>query len=499
MVMEEKRKMRKIIVISPILPTLLLVSLILSSSIKAANLQFELRSLIETSAFDEYPYVLQDSTNKIWVFFASDGTDGVRHIYYITSVDGGATWTDQALFLPAFVPEQYAFYPVAFQDSTGKFWVAWLNHTAPHNADQIWFTASNDGETWTLPKLICNNHNDIGGFIETDGKIWFFFSPLSSYWRASYKTTDDGGNTWSDLVPITTDSGMRTPHATVLSNGTIFVVYRAGAYHFEANIGYSASSDGGSTWTIGVVDDPAYPEWDGNPRVIEHNENIYVLFNRGYEQTGNGEDIWFRVWNITKWENPQQVTNSSISEHPCPIFINNGLWVAYQTYNGDIWIAVSSTTTPPPPPPPGQISIELSGGHDYLPWENVKVKVAALAADVNTMEPISGANVTITIYDPENSLWINDTMTEKLNTGVYIWESTETVREIFRDYGKGVYVVYGEASLNNGPTASDILTFHIDPPPEDKNNQLPTIIGISLAAIAIIASAAIFIKKKRKL
>jgi len=494
--------MKKVTAISTILLAIVLTSATLSSSTKATSLQVHLEPLIEDGA---EPFILQDATNKIWVFFTSSRIDGThRYIFYITSTDGGTTWSNASLFLPASnFPEgmDVAYGPVAYQDSTGRFWVAWLNHTAPHNADQVWFTTSNDGENWSPAKLLCDGHNDMGGFVEAEGKIWFFFSPLSSYWRVSYKTTEDGGNSWSDLVPITIDSGMRTPYATVLSNGTIFVVYRVGAYHYEANIGYSASSDGGLTWRSGVVDDPSYPEHDGEPRVIEQGGKIYVFFARYYEQEPPyTADICFRVWNKTNWENLQHVTDGDHRNYkPAPTFIDNQLWITFTTnragedyYDLDVWLAVIQLA----PPLPKQLSIELSGEHDYLPWENVKVKISALVSDVNTMEPVSGANVTITIYDPQNNLWIHDTMTEIPNTGVYTWESPQTARQIFIHYGKGIYTALVNASLHNAQPASDVLTFHIDPYPE--NNQLPTIIGISLAIIVIMALATVFIKKKRR-
>ena len=146
--------------------------------------------------------------------------------------------------------------------------------------------------------------------------------------------------------------------------------------------------------------------------------------------------------------------------------------------------------------PSVKLLVELSGEHDYLPWENVKITIAALVAYADTMEPVSGANVTITIYDPQNNLWVIDTMIEIPNTGVYMWQSPQTVRQIFIRHGKGVYTVLVNATFNNAQPALDILTFHIDPYP-DSDNQLPTIIGISLVATAII-TLVVFIKKKRR-
>lgn len=306
-----------------------------------SGLAFTQELLIDDPSREEQPAMFQDSTGKIWLFFVSDRS-GHDQIHYRTSLDEGLTWSDIELFPPSFDPERNIYDPVVLQDSTGKIWVAWRNQSAPHNADQVWFTTSNDGENWTPARQLCPGHNDMGAFVEAEGKVWFFFSPLSNGWRVSYKTTDIGEESWSPLVPITTSGGMRLPHATVLANGTIFVVYRVGAYHYEANIGYSASSDGGLPWRSGVVNDPPYPEWDDSPRVIGNDDCIYVFFEHSYQQSGSN-DIWFRVWNGSTWENPQQLTaDGFLHSRPRPSGISNQLWVVWASNrndNWDIWLA----------------------------------------------------------------------------------------------------------------------------------------------------------------
>lgn len=147
-----------------------------------------------------------------------------------------------------------------------------------------------------------------------------------------------------------------------------------------------------------------------------------------------------------------------------------------------------------------RLRVTISGEHDYLPWENIKIRISALVADTETMELVSGANVTITIYDPNNSLWIKDVMKETQHSGIYIWESPQTVRQIFIRNGKGVYTVIVNASYNDGPTVSDILTFHIDPFPEETKQTIPLNLVIIITGTLTIATllALLYIKKKRK-
>jgi hypothetical protein len=337
--------MKKTLLFITVVQMSLLALAILPAKVRSASFEFQFEPLIESPAEDQLSFFLQDATSRVWVFFTSTRADGGHsHIFYNTSIDGGTSWSEASLFSPAFVLGLDMLDPVAFQDSAHTIWVAWRNHTAPYDADQVWFTTSGDGENWAPARQLCDGHNDMGGFIEAEGKVWFFFAPLSNYWRVSYKTTTDQGKTWSDSTPITADGGMRNPYPIFLSNGTIFVVYRIGAYHFEANIGYSSSSDGGLTWSTGVVDDPSYPQWDSNPRATEYRGNIFVFFQHGYEQaTTDHIDVWFRVWNGTDWEEPQQLTNDIyIKGNPAPICMYNCIWVAFDTNKAgtwDIWLA----------------------------------------------------------------------------------------------------------------------------------------------------------------
>jgi hypothetical protein len=336
-----EKKMKRIL--PTVITFLLIVSVfaILTSDVKAASVEFQMQPLVEGPAHDVGPSILQDSNGKIWVFFQSyDRIDaGHYHVFYVASVDGGSTWTDPAVFLPAFVPGlSVVAEPAVLRDSTGKLWVAW------QYAYEIWFTTSSDGINWADAKLFCSGDNKIGSFIETGGKIWFFFSSsLPNWMRISYKTTIDGGNSWSDLVSIT-GSGYFYPHAIVLDNGTILVAYQ----HYPYSMHYCTSSDSGSTWSEATFDNP---DSDRDPYCIEYGGKIYVFFNRLYNDPFSHphttSDIWFRVSDETGWEPPQPLTNEPQNFDNCatPARIRNQLWVVWGKAIGDsytpqdIWLA----------------------------------------------------------------------------------------------------------------------------------------------------------------
>ena len=144
------------------------------------------------------------------------------------------------------------------------------------------------------------------------------------------------------------------------------------------------------------------------------------------------------------------------------------------------------------------LSVKASGEFDYLPKEDIKLKISALVTKEETGQLVSGANVTIDIYDPKNSLIASTSMNE-IDNGIYLWQSRRTVEQIFKQGGKGIYIAHVEASYKGGPTAHDLIEFHIDPPgTSDSTDQWPIITGASLIMVAISATTLIYVKKKRK-
>jgi len=96
-------------------------------------------------------------------------------------------------------------------------------------------------------------------------------------------------------------------------------------------------------------------------------------------------------------------------------------------------------------------------------------------------------------------LWA-DQMVEN-GTGVYIWESEETIQDIMEGPHwqpfKGVYAVCVEASYNAGPISYETLEFHIDPPAESPSIPwvcyLVAAMGTALVGLFVIQK----IRKKK--
>ncbi len=133
------------------------------------------------------------------------------------------------------------------------------------------------------------------------------------------------------------------------------------------------------------------------------------------------------------------------------------------------------------------LSIELTGEHDYALMESVPIRISALITDTITMDTVSGADVSIDVYNSDGNPIFSDVMVEKLSgTGIYEWETAETIRQMRLD--KDVYLTRVRASWEGGPVASAILQFHIDPPGEEAGS-FPTYfyatVGLSILAFTL--------------
>ena len=135
------------------------------------------------------------------------------------------------------------------------------------------------------------------------------------------------------------------------------------------------------------------------------------------------------------------------------------------------------------------LSLVLHGSFDYGITEQAKVKVFAELKDSSTRARVSGANVTIQIFDPNNTLWVSAKMVEAINgIGIYEWASLYTIADM--NLQVGVYLA-SVAATNGELSASEIILFHVDPPANSTGagaNQwyLATIIALILGGILVI-------------
>jgi len=140
----------------------------------------------------------------------------------------------------------------------------------------------------------------------------------------------------------------------------------------------------------------------------------------------------------------------------------------------------------------GGITLKLCEGLDYLFMENVKIRVAAQLVDAITCRPVSNGSISLVVYSPDSTVWINGSMTEIAGTGIYQWQSSKTLRDLMKGHNptvnKGVYIVVATA-IYNGHVATDIIELHIDPPTEQPAGYWEYLqLLIASAALATFAS-----------
>jgi hypothetical protein len=137
------------------------------------------------------------------------------------------------------------------------------------------------------------------------------------------------------------------------------------------------------------------------------------------------------------------------------------------------------------------VQLKLSGEFDFLLRENIHLKLAALLTDKNTGEPISGATVTFTMYDPDlNPLVIGQLIEEMSDSGVYLYTSELTIRDM--DLPKGIYLVHAHAIAPDGSEVVDIIQFHVDPP----SSLSLGILVLSVFSIVFVITAGVFGRRR---
>jgi hypothetical protein len=162
-------------------------------------------------------------------------------------------------------------------------------------------------------------------------------------------------------------------------------------------------------------------------------------------------------------------------------------------------VADPETASTPPVRFSEPSSLTVYGSFDYGVTEQANVKIFAELRDLSTLEPISGANVTIQVFDPNDTLWVSAVMVEtSMGAGIYEWQSNDTVANM--NLAVGVYLARVEIS-NGGLSTSEIMVFHVDPPSSTRITTSPstvaetatfqfyltTIIAVALCATLVTA------------
>jgi len=203
------------------------------------------------------PMIALDKAGGIYVTW-EDFRHNTIDLYFNRSLDGGATWLNQDLWLTAVRPQQSAATdPVLSADRSGNLYLLWQDSREAPNS--IYFSRSLDrGATWLLqpikldhhsPKAITGAHrlaHDDAGHVYV---AWWEGTETTG--SVKFRRSDDFGATWSENEHIL-DSGLGKegpwfPWLSADGQGGVCVVWRSdrsGRYQLYLN----RSMDHGKTW-----------------------------------------------------------------------------------------------------------------------------------------------------------------------------------------------------------------------------------------------------------
>lgn len=235
---------------------------------------------------DDYDPAVYEATGKLWVVWFSNRS-GSGDLYLKTSTDNGTTWSSDTRLTTDSSADRYPDI-VRAGNKLCVVWTAWRSG----NAD-IWYKSSVDGgATWSEDTQLTNNASeDSTPTIAQagDGKLWIVWQRSSRLW---YRTSSDGGVNWLPEAPVSAASGYESPDLTVATDGMLWL-----ASDCTGEIWYQTSADDGASWSAprGFT---RYVGNDYHPGVAAMN-NGHVAVVWQSERIGQWtSNIWYGIFGL---------------------------------------------------------------------------------------------------------------------------------------------------------------------------------------------------------
>jgi hypothetical protein len=204
------------------------------------------------------PVAATDETGGVYVVW-EDSRHSTTDIYFNRSLDGGATWLDEDVWLTAVRPPVAAATgPILHSDRSGRLYLLWTDiREAPYS---LYFNRSLDrGATWLLQPIRLDHHgpkeitfaprlaNDDAGHVYA---AWWE-GPEATKGSVRFSRSDDSGATWLNKEQVLDtghgENGPRFPWLSADGQGGVYIVWssdRSGRYQLFLN----RSTDHGKTW-----------------------------------------------------------------------------------------------------------------------------------------------------------------------------------------------------------------------------------------------------------
>jgi len=233
-----------------------------------------------------------DAVHLLW----EDNTSGNFEIYYRKTTDGGATWgATQRLTWNS----GSSYSPAMAIDSSNRIHIVWHDFTPNDFYAEIYYKRSTDGGTTWLPaqRMTWTSGSSLSPAIaavssQTIHVVWDDDTPGNN--EVYHKKSTNGGANWSPAKRLSWTSGQSAYSALVIdSTNAVHVIWRdytPGNYE----IYYKSSADGGATWssaqrltwTSGASMNPAM--------AIDSSDTIHIVWD---DNTPGYTEIYYKNGN----------------------------------------------------------------------------------------------------------------------------------------------------------------------------------------------------------
>jgi len=303
--------------------------------------------LTTDASTDDWSAITGTNDGTLWLAWTSDRS-GNDDIWYKTSADDGTTWSAE-MQLTSHASSDYL--PAITQASDGMLWVVWASSRSG-NYD-LWYKTSPDGgATWSIEtQLTTHTSTDyLPAVIQTsDSKLWVVWtSDRSGNDDIWYKTSSNGGASWSADTQLTTNSDSdASPAIAQSADGAIWIVWAVDRSPYDTPFYYVKSADNGLTW----MPEAALPITQYNvsyPRLILGTDSrLWLAWSNFYWPNGH---VWYATSgdNGSSWSAPEQFTRFvGKNIYPGLAALPGGkagvAWTSDRSGNDDIWFGIPAS------------------------------------------------------------------------------------------------------------------------------------------------------------
>ncbi|MFW9843067.1 MAG: carboxypeptidase regulatory-like domain-containing protein, partial [Candidatus Thorarchaeota archaeon] len=418
--------------------------------------------LVETGTYDTAPRITAGSDGSLWVLYSHSVTTSVWgdwDLYVLNSTDG-MTWSAPQQITDDSVEERWG---DIYTTSTGAVHVTYQRYD--WNDFWIYETHSDDGVIWTEGTEVVNETyiSQHGGSLAYNPRYGFvtIFSTAQTYDGYAYFLQSMNGISWSTPTALLqSDYPYMGPDIVVTSN--------------RFYISYIANPTGDYEIYLAII--ATVPPITGTVT----DENLNPVLGTVVELYNSESTLL-------------QTTTTDV----------NGTYTFYGLEEGEEYDVVMTIPTGATTEDltlkhavPGDVvdfhidwcilEIQLTGEFDYLLDEPIKIRISALVTDAETHNLMTDATETITIYGPTSSSPITQKPMIEHLPGVYVYTSPKTIAEY--QLSKGIYLAYVNVSYSGGPSFTQIMEFHIDPPAESMSSLNIFLIQIGLVGAGFFVS-----------